>query len=390
MQYASVINELKDLGSKKWLLHKEARQKIACGIHILELTIGEPDVSIDPALINQCFNSMREGRTQYSNGRGESNLLEQIAIKYNKDSFLNITSENVLCFPGTQTALYASIRAVAEKGDEVIVGDPMYATYEGIIKASGANMTTVRLHAKNNFAMQPEDLEKAISSKTRALILNSPHNPTGAVMTEENFKNIAELCIANDLWIISDEVYEDLIFFGEFFSPRFLEALANRTVTVSSISKSHAAPGFRSGWAVGNRDFCSRLLPLSETMLFGNQPFIADMTAFALSKPSTVVAQMKADYYRRAKMFCRRLKSNPKLVPLMPQAGMFILLNISQTNLSCFEFAWKLLEEKNVALMPGDSFGNEARELVRISLTVPDNVLEDACDRILQFVNEIE
>ena len=389
MDYASVTNNLKNLGSEKWAVHLKARELIAAGNDVIELTIGEPDVSPEEDLINECIRSMQAGRTKYSNGRGESNLLIKLKLKYDKISHTPIAEENILCFPGTQTALYATMRSLVEEGDEVIVGDPLYATYEGIIRASGATMVPVPLLRENNFVLQAHDLNKAITPQTKVVLLNSPHNPTGSVMSEQDYLNLAGLFVENNLWLVSDEVYEDLIFEGEFFSPLSNEKLAPRTVVVSSISKSHAAPGFRSGWAIGPKEFCLRTLPLSETMLFGGQPFIADMTALALSRPSKVSIEMKTAYQRRAKLICDKLKSVEKIKPLMPSAGMFILLDIEKTNLNCSEFAWKLLSEQLVAVMPGNSFGDQAKDFIRLSLTVPDELLIKACDRLSLFIKSL-
>ncbi len=389
MHYASVTNNLKNLGSDKWAVHLKARELIAAGCDVIELTIGEPDMPPEDDLINECIKSMQAGRTKYSNGRGESNLLFKLKLKYDEVSNLPITEENVLCFPGTQTALYATMRSLVEQGDEVIVGDPLYATYEGIIKASGATMVPVKLRREHNFILQAYDLEKAITPQTKVVLLNSPHNPTGSVMSKQDFLTLTDLFVQNNLWLVSDEVYEDLIFEGDFFSPLSNEKLAPRTVVVSSISKSHAAPGFRSGWAIGPKEFCFRTLPLSETMLFGGQPFIADMTALALSRPSKVSIEMKVAYQRRAKLICDNLKSVEKITPLMPNAGMFILIDIEKTNLNCSDFAWKFLTDQLVAVMPGDSFGEQAKGFIRLSLTVPDKLLQKACDRLSRFIKKL-
>lgn len=385
MQYSSLTDDLKNLGSDKWAVHLKARELTAAGSDIIELTIGEPDMHPERDLIEECIRSIKSGRIKYSNGRGERNLLTKLKEKYAGSSVLPITENNILCFPGTQTALYATMRSLVEQGDEVIVGDPLYATYEGIIKSSGAKMVTVPLKRKDNFILQTEDLKKAITPRTKVLLLNSPHNPTGAVMTEQDFSSLSDQLIKNDLWLVSDEVYEDLIFKGTFYSPLSNQKLAPRTVVVSSISKSHAAPGFRSGWAIGPKEFCHRALPLSETMLFGGQPFIADMTALALSRPSKVSIKMKTAYERRAKLIMEKLKSVQNISPLMPSSGMFILVDIEKTKLNCSDFAWKLLTEQLVAVMPGDSFGDQGKSFIRISLTVPDELLVKACERISIF-----
>ena len=178
MRYASVTENLKNLGSDKWAVHVKARELIAEGSDVIELTIGEPDMPPEDDLLDECAKSMKSGRTKYSNGRGESKLLQQLKNKYASISALKITENNILCFPGTQTALYATMRSLVEDGDEVLVGDPLYATYEGIIRSSGAKMVPVPLRKENSFIMGADDLETAITSKSRVLLLNSPHNPT--------------------------------------------------------------------------------------------------------------------------------------------------------------------------------------------------------------------
>ncbi|OLP58245.1 aminotransferase [Xaviernesmea oryzae] len=381
MRYASITDRLADLGSGKWVLHHEARRMKAAGVDVIELTIGEPDVAPDPALLAECQRSMNAGRTRYSSGRGEPSVLAALAARYAKRR-PDITAENILCFPGTQAALYAVMTGLVESGDGVLVGDPLYATYDGVIRATGAHRVTVTLRPEHGFRMQAADLEAAVTPECRVLLLNSPHNPTGAVLTADEIDAIGALCRRHDLWIVCDEVYEQLIFSGRFDSAFDRPDLAERVIVVSSISKSHAAPGFRSGWAVGPKEFCARLLPVSETMLFGVQPFIADMTAYALSHEIGTAAEMREAYRSRAVALAEALSGMPGLKPMLPDAGMFLLIDVSQTGLSGEDFAWALLKEEHVAVMPGGSFGENARGFVRISLTMPMQDLIEAGRRI--------
>lgn len=381
MRYASITDRLANLGSEKWAIHAEARRMKAEGQPIIELTIGEPDVPPDATLLDEAVRAMHAGRYRYSNGRGEPSVVGALVRKYRMRRG-DVTEENVLCFPGTQTALFAVMLGLVEAGDAVLVGDPLYATYEGVIRATGAAQITVPLRPENGFHMKAADLEAAITSQCRAVLINTPHNPTGAVLTADEIAEIGEVCRRHDLWIVCDEVYEQLIFGTAFASPFDNPDLAERTIVVSSISKSHAAPGFRSGWAVGPAEFCTRLLSVSETMLFGGQPFIADMTAHALDNPIGTAATMRATYKARAARFAEALSAAPGLVPLPPEAGMFIVVDVSGTGLSGEEFAWALLREESVAVMPGSSFGEEAKGIIRLSLTVPDTHIDEACKRI--------
>ncbi len=381
MRYASITDRLQNLGSEKWAIHAEARRMKREGKAIIELTIGEPDVPPDPALLAEAVRAMHAGRYRYSNGRGEPSVVDAVVRKYQKRRS-DVTAENVLCFPGTQTALFAVMLGLVEAGDAVLVGDPLYATYEGVIRSTGAVQVPVPLRPENGFHMKAADLEAAITPDSRVLLLNTPHNPTGAVLTAEEIAEIGAVCRKYDLWIVCDEVYEQLVFGATFASPFDNTDLAERTIVVSSISKSHAAPGFRSGWTVGPKEFCTRLLAVSETMLFGGQPFIADMTAYALDNPIATAATMRRTYQARATRFAEALSRAPGLTPLSPEAGMFIVVDVSGTGMSGEDFAWALLREEGIAVMPGSSFGEQAAGFIRLSLTVPDTHIDEACRRI--------
>ncbi len=381
MRYASITDRLQNLGSEKWAIHAEARRMKREGKAIIELTIGEPDVPPDPALLAEAVRAMHAGRYRYSNGRGEPSVVDAVVRKYQKRRS-DVTAENVLCFPGTQTALFAVMLGLVEAGDAVLVGDPLYATYEGVIRSTGAVQVPVPLRPENGFHMKAADLEAAITPDSRVLLLNTPHNPTGAVLTAEEIAEIGAVCRKHDLWIVCDEVYEQLVFGATFASPFDNTDLAERTIVVSSISKSHAAPGFRSGWTVGPKEFCTRLLAVSETMLFGGQPFIADMTAYALDNPIATAATMRRTYQARATRFAEALSRAPGLTPLSPEAGMFIVVDVSGTGMSGEDFAWALLREEGIAVMPGSSFGEQAAGFIRLSLTVPDTHIDEACRRI--------
>jgi len=386
MRYAPITDRLHGLGGAKWEIHRLARQMMAAGQDVIALTIGEPDVPCPAGLIDATHGAMRAGRTGYSNGHGEAAALDAIAARYTARRGRVFGRENVMTLPGTQTTLFAVLSALLAPGDEVIVADPMYATYEGLIAATGARLVPVALRPEMGFRMQATDVAPLITGATRVLFLNSPHNPTGAVLRRDEIAALGALAKAHDLWIVADEVYEDLVFDGvEFTSPLDLPELAERVVVASSISKSHAAPGFRSGWCVGPAEFVERMLPLSETMLFGSQPFIADMTAQAVTEGSPVAAGMAARFAHRAGMIFDRLHTNGGLKVHRPEAGMFALLDIRATGMTGNEFARELLTEAGVATMPGESFGAGLAGWLRLSLTQDDATTAKACDRIAAF-----
>ncbi|MFU8862387.1 MAG: pyridoxal phosphate-dependent aminotransferase [Rhodobacterales bacterium] len=386
MQYAPVTSRLAGLGSDKWILSAAANRRKQAGQEVINLTIGEPDVSTADTLIQTATQAMAAGRTGYSNGRGEPQLLQALATRYSTLTEREIGIDRFLCLPGTQTSLYLTFMALCEPGCEVIVGDPMYATYEGLIRASGAVPVPVTLQPQHGFRLQAADIEAKITPATRVILLNTPHNPTGAILRPADLDAICTLAEAHDLWVISDEVYGDLTHGNAVFT----SALANpdheaRVVVAASISKSHAAPGFRSGWLCASAAFCTQALPLSETMLFGSQPFIADMTAAALSSPPEVAHAMAARMTRRAALIHDALDDVAGLHVHRPEAGMFALLDIRALCTDSQRFALALLEATGVAVMPGASFGAGLEGWLRLALNASDADTVKACDRITDF-----
>lgn len=386
MRYSALTDRLQGLGGAKWEIHARAREMQRAGREVIELTIGEPDVPCPPELIAAASAAMAAGRTGYSNGHGEPETLAALAARYTARRGRAFGPENVITLPGTQTALYAVLSTLLGPGDEVIVGDPMYATYDGLIAATGATAVPVALRPEAGFRLQAADVAARLTPRSRVLFLNTPHNPTGAVLRGADIAALGALARAHDLWIVSDEVYEDLVFDGvPFASPLDFPDLAERTVVASSISKSHAAPGFRSGWCIGPAEFCARMLPLSETLLFGSQPFIADMTALAITQGSPVARGMASRFATRAAMIHDRLHGRSALRVHRPEAGMFALLDIRASGMSGTAFARALLDATGVATMPGESFGSGLAGWLRLSLTQPDTAVAEACSRIATF-----
>lgn len=390
MQYASVTTRLAGLGSDKWALSAAATARRLAGLPVINLTIGEPDVPTPDTLTDAACRAMKEGRTGYSNGRGETALLDALSRRYSANLGRPILQDRFMCLPGTQTALYLVFAALCDTGCEVILGDPMYATYEGLIRSSGGVPVPVMLRPDHNFHLQATDIEEKITPKTRAIFLNTPHNPSGAVLTPGDLDAICALAEKHDLWVISDEVYgnlthNDAVFTSALTNPAF----EDRVIATASISKSHAAPGFRSGWLCGPAAFCARALPLSETMLFGSQPFIADMTAEAIAAPPELARAMAARMANRARIIHDALDGVSGMRVHRPQAGMFALIDIRALSQDSQAFALALLEATGVAVMPGASFGAALEGWLRVALNASDAETLEACQRIKHFASGI-
>jgi arginine:pyruvate transaminase len=250
-------------------------------------------------------------------------------------------------------------------------------------------MVMVPLPAERGFHPDLDSIAGAITPRTRVMWINSPHNPTGAVLTSEEVAGIAALCRHHDLWLVSDEVYEDLAFARPHLSPWSLPSMAERTIVVSSLSKSHAMPGFRLGWVIGPPALGRHLFWLLLSMTYGNPPFIQEggMAAFAGELPE--VAGLREDYRRRAALMAGILAAAPNCRAIPPEGGMFVLLDIRRTEMAAQEFARRLLESEDVAVLPCDAFGPSAAGHLRISLTEPDARLSEAGRRIVRFAQSL-
>ena len=390
MRYATITDRLSGLGSEKWAVHIEGKRRAAHGENLIFLSIGEPDAPPPAAIFDVVDRQMRAGRTRYAASRGEPGVLRALSRIYTGRTGRAIGTEQFIFLPGTQTALFAAMLSLVEDGDEVLMADPYYATYEGVIAAAGGITVPVRVDPDHGFHLKAADLEKSITPKSRVLLLNTPSNPTGAVFTRDEIAKIGKLCEKHDLWIISDEVYATLTYGNTVFaSPFDIAELEKRTVVVSSISKSHAMPGFRCGWIAASEDFVNRAIPVTETMLFGSQPFLEDAAAFALDNHFPEVDAMKRDYERRAKAIVAGLKGAKKVSARMPEGGMFVMVDVRGTGLSGEDFAWKLLKQENVVTMPGESFGAGGAGHLRLALTVDEEQIKEACKRIARLAERL-
>ena len=385
MRYAAISDRLADLGGHKWAVHMAGKRRAAAGADLIFLSIGEPDLPPPSAVVEQAVTSLRAGRTRYTGGQGERAALEAIAAHYSTRSGSTVNWSQIVYTSGTQNALATVMATIAETGDEVLVPDPYYATYEGVVAATGAAFVPVPTLPSDAFHLTPEALEARITGRSKVLLLNTPSNPTGAVLSAAEIDAIGDVCLRHDLWIVCDEVYADITFNTPFASPFDRPQLCDRSVSVASISKSHALPGFRSGWAAGPEELARRLTTVVETMLFGSQPFLADALVTALSQRHPEVDRLAAEFRLRAETLVRALSDSPYVGARMPEGGMFVLLDVRPTNLTGEEFAWRLLNEKGVVVMPGESFGAGGAGHVRVALTVDCETIIEACGRIAEL-----
>jgi arginine:pyruvate transaminase len=386
MRFSPLVERVAGRGSAAWSIHTEARRRQEAGEDVIFLTVGDPDQEPPETVIDATVTALRDRRTGYAPTIGYPALREAIAARVARRSGQPCTADNIAVVPGAQGGLYSAMQCLAGPGDEVVVGEPIYATYEGVIGASGARMVTFPLRPERGFHPDIDALARAITPQTRVLWINSPHNPTGAVFTRAEVEAVAALCREHDLWLLSDEVYEDLAFARPHTGAWSLSGMAERTVVVSSLSKSHALPAFRLGWVVGPPELIRHLANLLLCLTYGSPAFIQYGALAALRDELPEVAALREDYRRRAALMSELLADAPGCRVIPPEGGMFVLLDIRGTGLGAADFARRLLDGERVAVLPCDGFGPSAAGHLRIALSAPEARLRDAADRILRFV----
>ncbi len=381
-RFAARTRAIATRGSTGWAVSDRAAAMRAAGADVIELTVGDVDLATPPHVVTAAHQSLDAGRTHYAPIAGDSALRGAIADRARRRYGTRVTADQVVVFPGAQCALFSAMQCLAGPGDEVIILEPIYATYEAVVGATGATPVAVSLRAGGGFALDLEGLERAFSTRTRAVLLNTPNNPSGFIPEATDVARLADLCARRGAWLVSDEVYGEITFDKAHASPASVAALADQVVVVDSLSKSHAMTGWRLGWAIGPRDLAGHLGALAQAELFGSPPFVQDAALAALTGPQDVCATLRDVYRERRDALLEGLDQCQLLRPFRPAGGMFVLVDVSATGLAGGAFANRLLDEAGVAVVPGDAFGASVADCVRVGLTQPVDRLRDACARI--------
>ena len=389
MRFSTLTERIGGEGAAAWDIHIRAVERIRAGNDIILLSIGDPDFDTPADIVKACVDSLHAGNTHYTDLRGEPSLREAIAERHRRMTGQPVEANDVVVFSGAQNGLFAAALCLLDRGDEVIAPEPMYVTYEAVIGVSGATLVPTPLLRETGFHLDLDALAAAVTNKTRAILLNTPNNPTGAVLRIDELEAVAEICRRHDLWLISDEVYSTLTFEREHISPCSLPGMAERTVTVDSVSKSYAMTGWRIGWTVSPPELVPHLARLATCMLYGGPGFTQDAAAHALRHQPEGVAAMREELRARRDLVCKRLDQLPRLECLWPEATMFVMLDIRGTGISAQDFATGLLDRHDVSVLPADAFGPGAKGHVRISLSASRQRLAEACERIAAYADKL-
>jgi aspartate/methionine/tyrosine aminotransferase len=352
--------------------------------NIIHLEVGEPDFDTPKHIVNAAISALGGGYTKYTPNAGITSLRKEIANKLRTSNGIGVSLENVVLTTGAVGGLTSSIIAVVEPGEEVLIPDPGWPNYESATRLIGAFPRAYPLDPQTGFLPDMDSLESLLSERTKMILINSPSNPTGAVFPEETVKVLVDFASKHDLYILSDEVYEHIIFEGEHISPALFDS-EGRVITVMGFSKSYAMTGWRLGYVVAEQNIASVVVKLQEPLVscvFGVSQRAGEA---ALLGPQDCVRKMRDSYRRRRDMAVRILESN-KLLSYVPRGAFYILIDISTTRMESYEFAKNLIRECRVAVAPGGTFGKVGESYVRVSLATEEGDLKEGLDRICSFI----
>lgn len=361
------------------------------GIDVIGLGVGEPDFNTPEHIIEAAYQALKEGKTKYTPSGGLLELKQAIIEKFAKDQGLSYEPSNLIVTDGAKHALYLLFQTLINDGDEVIIPAPYWVTYPEQVKLAGGVPVFVETDETTMFKLTPEKLQQVITNKTKALIINSPSNPTGMTYSRDELSALGEVCLHHDILIVSDEIYEKLIYGDEqhVSIAQLSEELKSQTVIINGVSKSHAMTGWRIGYAAGDEALIKQMTSLASqsTSNPATPSQYAAIAAYRGSQKS--VEEMKLQFEKRLNLFYEKLMEIPGFSCVKPHGAFYLFPNVKEAaKLTGYDtvdkFAEALLSEAHVAVVPGTGFGSP--DYIRLSYATSEDILVEAAARIKNFV----
>ena len=377
---ASRVSQLNGEGALA--VFSRAKELEKQGRSIIHLELGEPDFHPAAPVVDAVRAAVAEGRDRYVSPRGIPALREAVAGYLKRTRHLNVAPEEVLIAPGCKMALALSMMALIEPGDEILYPDPSFPIYPSFTRGLGGKAVPFYLEEKNQFQPDVAEIAAKITPRSKALIFNSPNNPTGTVFSEETLQQIAALAVKHDLWVIADEIYARILFKGEYKSISAMPGMKDRTIIIDGFSKSFAMTGWRLGYAVAPKAFIDALDMLVLNTFTCTAEFSQVAAIEALNDSTNAVDAMVLEYRKRRDLFVSKLNQIPGFRCLSPDGAFYAWVNIEDTGLPAEEVQRLLLEEAGVAGIAGAAFGPAGKNYLRFSLVSARNLLEEALERI--------
>ena len=385
MRLSPLVARLGGSEDSAWDLHFEAVASARAGAGTIVLTIGDPDLDTPPEVTDAAVAALRCGDTHYTAAAGRMELREAIARLHSAASGIDVSARNVVACCGAQGALFSAALALFAPGDEILVPDPVYVSYGATVRAAGAVPVAVPT-APGTLRIYPSAMEAAATPRTRGILLANPSNPVGHAMRAGELEAVSRLAVRLGLWVISDEVYSSLTYDRPHVCAASVPGMQERTVTLGSLSKSHAMTGWRCGWAVGPEEAAAGMAALAGCMTHSLPSFIQTAAVEAIRLHAECSARTLAVFRRRRDLMVSLLGDIPGIGATEPEAGMFVLADVRATGMGSAEFARRLFEAAGVAVLDAAVFGASTAGCVRLSLAVPEGAIVEACGRIAVFV----
>ncbi|MBO0475896.1 pyridoxal phosphate-dependent aminotransferase [Vagococcus sp. DIV0080] len=347
---------------------------------LLDLSIGDPDLITNQRIIEAAFNDVKAGHTHYTASDGSPEFINSVLDFYQRQYALTFKPNQVRATVGALQGMYLTLQVLLDKEDEVIIHEPFFSCYKTQVIEAGGTPVTIPTYEEDGFQINIDILKQAITPKTKALIINSPNNPTGAVFSNDTLKQIADLAIKHDFFILSDEVYEAFSFYDNFV-PMATYA-PDHTITFSSFSKAFAMTGWRIGYMISPDYINSACKLLNEDITFSAPSPSQRAGIFGLNHYETLVPEVVSVFKERLEYIEQRVQSIPFLSIHPVKGSMYAFINISKSGLTSMDFSLKLLEEQQVLVIPGKAFGDAGDNYIRLAATQNLDVLKEAFDKI--------
>ncbi|MEF8832429.1 MAG: pyridoxal phosphate-dependent aminotransferase [Candidatus Thermoplasmatota archaeon] len=359
------------------------------GKDIISLAVGEPDFDTPDFIIEAAYEAMNEGFTHYTQSQGIPELREAIAEKVRTENDIDFSSENILVTP-TKQAIFMSVLAHLDDGAEVIISDPAWVSYEPIVKFADGIVRRAPVDEKD-FSFDPEVLKEKVTSRTKIILLNSPNNPTGKTLDKEDLKAVRDVAIDNDLMVLTDEVYEKLIFEGEHISIGSMDGMRGRTITVSGFSKAYAMTGWRLGWAACTEELMENIAKIQTHSITCATSFAQKAGLEALTnekKSQEAIDFMMSKYRERRELIVDRLNEIEGFRCSKPNSTFYTFPEY-EFDMESMDLAMHLLEEAKVATTPGSAFGDQGEGHLRLSFANSLENIQEAMNRIERAVKNL-
>ncbi|MEM3546846.1 MAG: pyridoxal phosphate-dependent aminotransferase [Candidatus Bathyarchaeia archaeon] len=360
------------------------------GFDIIHFEIGEPDFDTPEHIKEAAIKALREGFTHYTPSPGIPELREAIADSIEEEFGVEYTPDEVMVTPSGKTAIFYALVSVVGEGDEVIMPTPSFPAYESVVRFLNAKPVFVELEEEEDFRLKPELVESKVTPKTRAIVINSPHNPCGSILTRSDVEGLADLALKHDLMLITDDVYHKLIYDGfRHESVVSIPDVKDRTILINSLSKTYAMTGWRVGYVAANRELINHMTILQNNVVSCVPSFIQKASIAALRGPQDFVKKMVEEYTRRRDIIVDGLNKIKGFVCKKPLGAFYAFVNVKNVGLTDIELAEYLLKEAKVATLHGSAFGYGGEGYLRFSYATSMEKIKEGLKRIKEAVEKL-